>query len=1111
LFNLDGNTIKQTCSVSIFNKGLKYLKEERIASVRFNHNTMTVFAQVNGTEMYHTIIRFNSYGNIDSYKCDCPAFATYSGPCKHVIALLLYIYYQDSRGVFDDAVNKKFSEEIFNIFEKHERSSTLKAPLLLEPTLEISTNHYRTYEYQLSLKIGSKKLYIVKNIRSLLNDLREEKTIYFGIQFTLDPALHSFNEDDQKLINLLMDIHDTVLLLSPYSTDYYTSRLFSGKYATVSQGFVANFLTFYRNPFNLIVDGKAYTPTITEDKWALPLSLNKKADDLVLKMGMPKSFIKLDTDFNFILCDNLIYNLTTPTNNGVKPFLSAYENHGSNEFYFSGKSNEKFISKILPHAEHTGSLTIDDSLSETLVKLPLSTEIYLDKQSNLYHAEVKFNYGDNIINPYQTSFSEKSQSVLGWSSKADEANSKIDQITTQQKAHKQNTTKVLSNQEKRYVIRDTENEKTILNILNTSGLSQLNGKLCTKNDDILYKFITETIPELQKHATLYYSEAFKKISIRSSISFSGGIRLNQETNLLEFDFNTAEVSSDELKDLLASIKIKKKYFKLKNGGFINLESDDVVAASQLLDSLDLSGKDFEKGIALLPKHRAMYLETTLKQFKEIKLQRNKSFEKLVNDILSPDEMEHTTPDELNHTLRPYQVFGFKWLNTLSYYGFGGILADDMGLGKTLQMLTFLLSYKKAHGNVNALIVVPTSLVFNWQAEIEKFTPTLTNTIVAGNKSEREELLTSWNSINIIITSYPLIRRDIDIYEKMSFDFCILDEAQHIKNPGSQNAKCVKSIISKHRFALTGTPMENNLSELWSIFDFIMPGYLFSHNKFSQRFEIPIVKQQSQDASNNLSRHISPFILRRLKRDVLKELPEKIENKMISELIPEQKKIYLAYLSKAKGEISSEINDKGYEKSQIKILAALTRLRQICCHPALFIDNYKHDSGKLLQLEEIVQDAIEGNHRILLFSQFSSMLGIIAKKLDSMHFEYFYLDGSTPILDRGEMVNRFNNGERQLFLISLKAGGTGLNLTGADTVIHYDPWWNPAVEEQATDRAYRIGQEKRVQVIKLITKGTIEEKIYELQQKKKALIDNVIQPGETLISKLSKEEITALFE
>ena len=361
----------------------------------------------------------------------------------------------------------------------------------------------------------------------------------------------------------------------------------------------------------------------------------------------------------------------------------------------------------------------------------------------------------------------------------------------------------------------------------------------------------------------------------------------------------------------------------------------------------------------------------------------------------------------------------------------------------------------------------------------------------------------------MITSYPLIRRDIALYEKLEFHTVFIDEAQYIKNDSSLNAKSVKRLRAKHRFALTGTPIENSLSELWSIFDFIMPEYLYSHSRFVELYEKPILKEDRK-ALSDLHQHIEPFILRRMKKDVLTELPDKYETKMLTDLSEGQKLVYLSYLESIRTELHSDIEESGMEKNRIKILAALTRLRQICCHPATFLDNYQGGSGKLELLMEIIPEAIANDHRILVFSQFTSMLRIIEGELKDLEIPYFYLEGSTATHDRSEYVKRFNQGEGKVFLISLKAGGTGLNLTGADTVIHYDPWWNPAVEDQATDRAYRIGQLNKVHVMKLITKGTIEEKIFKLQRRKKELSDSIISSKEVFINSLSKEELEELF-
>lgn len=413
----------------------------------------------------------------------------------------------------------------------------------------------------------------------------------------------------------------------------------------------------------------------------------------------------------------------------------------------------------------------------------------------------------------------------------------------------------------------------------------------------------------------------------------------------------------------------------------------------------------------------------------------------------------------------------------------------------------------------SLVVSPSSLTLNWQNEVKKFAQGLKTIVIRGTLVERKRQIQQMDQYDLVITSYDLLKRDIDLYleKDYTFRYMIADEAQYLKNSNTQNAKSVKKIKADTRYALTGTPIENSLAELWSIFDFIMPGYLFTYKKFKTMYELPIIKEEDMQTMQKLRMLIEPFILRRNKKEVLTELPEKTITVLNNEMGEEQKNIYLNYLVQAKQEVAEQIELNGYERSQMQILSALTRLRQICCHPALFIEDYQEGSSKLEQCIEIIQDATEGKHKILLFSSYTSMFGIIEKELKQRGIPYFKLTGSTKVEERIELVDEFNqNPDIQVFLISLKAGGTGLNLTGADMVIHYDPWWNLSTENQATDRAYRIGQKNNVQVYKLITKNSIEEKIYELQQKKAELIDNMLNTKTSFINKLSKEEIMNLF-
>ena len=588
---------------------------------------------------------------------------------------------------------------------------------------------------------------------------------------------------------------------------------------------------------------------------------------------------------------------------------------------------------------------------------------------------------------------------------------------------------------------------------------------------------------------------------------TAGVSVNPD-NLLKVSFNNDNFNMDELLEILASYRLKRRYHRLKDGTFVSLGEQQLGALADFVESAGL--KAGSEDTVELPLSKAMYIDALAREEEGLKLDRSKEFKSLVRDIRNPADADVEVPASLKGVLRDYQVTGLAWLSTLAAYGLGGILADDMGLGKTLEVIAFLLAHRDPEAQPT-LVVAPTSLMYNWLDEIQRFTPELNARAIAGTKAEREEALQNVSGCDVIVTTYNMLKRDISLYEKQTFRYCFLDEAQHIKNPATQNAKAVKRLRTGGYFALTGTPIENTLTELWSIFDFLMPGYLASHKLFKQRFEVPIVRGQDKHAGKNLNRHIAPFILRRMKKDVLRELPDKVESRMLNDMTPKQAKVYAAYFVQGKKEFAAELKAHGFEGSRIRILAILTRLRQIACDPSLFLEEYEGGSGKLDQLEEVVGEAVGGGHRILIFSQFTTMLHHIGDRLEQADIGYEYLDGQTPALERMRLVKEFNGGSQPVFLISLKAGGTGLTLTGADMVIHYDPWWNPAVEDQATDRAYRIGQKNNVQVLKLITKGTIEEQIFELQEKKKALIDQLIQPGENFLSKLSEQEIRDLFQ
>jgi SNF2 family DNA or RNA helicase len=511
--------------------------------------------------------------------------------------------------------------------------------------------------------------------------------------------------------------------------------------------------------------------------------------------------------------------------------------------------------------------------------------------------------------------------------------------------------------------------------------------------------------------------------------------------------------------------------------------------------------------------QAGFLEATLRQHGEWKVQAPTAWRDRAAKQSGEAKLECPPLGDLENVLRPYQKQGVAWLYFLRANGFGGVLADEMGLGKTLQTLAFFNSLRDEGSRppeaAPHLIVCPTSLVFNWVAEVKKFTPHLK--ILALHGPDRHARFGEIAASDLVVTSYALIRRDAAQYRGLEFDTVALDEAQHIKNRQTQNAQAVKAIKARHRIVLTGTPLENSVLDLWSIFDFLMPGYLGTAKDFRERYELPIAKEKNVEAQKRLARRLKPFLLRRLKKEVASDLPAKLEQVSYCELTSEQRGVYQQVIEASRKEVLEAVGEKGMAKSRMVVLTALLRLRQICCDLRLLkLENVNpaDASGKLEMFGELLEEVIDGGHRLLVFSQFVGMLTLLKEKLTAEGIEFCYLDGSTT--DRAAVVEKFQtNAAIPVFLISLKAGGVGLNLTGADTVIHFDPWWNPAVEDQATDRAHRIGQTKIVTSYKLITRDTVEEKILTLQNRKREIIQATIGGEEEFAASLSWDEIQEL--
>ena len=629
------------------------------------------------------------------------------------------------------------------------------------------------------------------------------------------------------------------------------------------------------------------------------------------------------------------------------------------------------------------------------------------------------------------------------------------------------------------------------------------------SEEKLYQLLTEGIPAMQKVAAVYISQSIKQMRVAKLPNIRLGVSLS--AGLLNLDLEVEGMDQAQLFDILSRYDRRKKYFRLKDGSFLDVSDGQLRELSALKNGLQISDRELKKGKTQVPAYRAMYLDSQLKGGDLIKVEKDNAFRALIRNMQTMEEHKFQIPREQEKILRSYQKEGFYWIKTLKHNQFGGILADDMGLGKTLQVITFLWSefQESAPGeNRRALVITPASLVFNWMNEIERFAPGLPATVVIGDVKERKALIKNAGEREVLITSYDLLKRDLKAYQNLDFAVQIIDEAQYIKNHGTQVAKAVKEIRSEFRLALTGTPVENRLSELWSIFDFLMPGFLYSYEKFRKEIELPAVQYSNSDAMERLQKMIRPFVLRRLKRDVLKDLPDKLEKDMFSPLESEQKELYEAHTERLRLMLGMQ-SDAEFRTSKLQILAEITRLRQICCYPGLVYEGYKGNSSKLEMCMELVQNAVNGGHKLLLFSQFTTMLDVLAVRLKKAKVSFYMLTGATSKEKRAQMVHAFNEDDTSVFCISLKAGGTGLNLTAADIVIHYDPWWNLAVQNQATDRAHRIGQQNVVSVYRLFMKDTIEERIRALQERKRELADEILSGegiGQALIS---REEVLEL--
>ncbi len=1126
--------IRNMTHAAFYARGLDLYLTDKIRELQMKEESFvdTVEARVkgSGTKEYHVRICYDDVQDeLVREECDCPAFYSYDGLCKHIVAVLLkYLDRKqlEKKSLGQDEPEKceaageqrtEFQNQDFPdrsvssrdnpYFADKRRAFQITTPVMKQllnrqvirktaPLTQsevygkISIEPFLTCEpgkVKVEFKIGATQKYVLKDVldfadwmdrgeeheygkklcfmhlpeafepesRGLVAFIRSwvrengEKFVqnnYYGYNYVnLRPRIRELSLSDSSLEAFLESIGTREVRAMVYRPDYM------GESREEEEDCLKNVC-------------EEFLWQVKEGSPARRLHIVGQSEGIWLEVSRPVRYQGLHSDIYFE--DGNIYLLPKQLLDPVRDFQMCAEQARDGRIYIQKDDVPAFCRDFLPALERYYECEKENFNVQDYDVNPVSFEIYLDApQHNIITCRVMAVYGERKYNVYG------------------------DRVDAGQ----------------RDLAREIVVGQAVAAYCNAYDPAQMAMAIANTEDQI-YEILTEGIPRMQELGEVFISDALKKVRVAQTTHVTVGLSLSGD--LLELSMTSDDMTKEELIEILSRYDRRKKYYRLRSGDFIKVEGEGLETLSALKEELGLSDKQLRQEQIALPKYRALFLDGELKGSQGLSTVKNKAFRALVRNMRTVEDNDFEVPQLLEGVLREYQKRGFLWLKTLKHNGFGGILADDMGLGKTIQVLAFLYSEfmdAGAEDNRRCLIVTPASLVYNWYSEVQRFTPILPVTMVVGTLAQRQELIEQAGTREILITSYDLLKRDIESYRDRKFFCQVIDEAQFIKNHNTQAARAVKEIEAECKLALTGTPVENRLSELWSIFDYLMPGFLFSYQRFRGELEGPIVQQQDKTAMERLQKMIRPFVLRRLKKDVLKDLPDKLEEEVYAVLQGEQQKLYDAHVKRLALMLDKQTEEE-FRASKIQILSELTRLRQLCCDPALLYDNFQEESAKKELCLNMLRSAVGSGHKILLFSQFTSMLDILCRQLDEEGISYYTLTGSTSKEKRKELVEKFQQDDTNVFCISLKAGGTGLNLTAADIVIHYDPWWNLAVQNQATDRAHRIGQVNTVTVYKLITKGTIEENILHLQEKKRQLADQVLSGEEIGSGSFTKEEL-----
>ncbi|MGU9100712.1 DEAD/DEAH box helicase [Clostridium perfringens] len=1010
---------------------------------------------------YNTHIKINMQNSdIIGTNCSCETFKENSKHiknyvCKHISA---------TNDVFYSLAKKKM--------QKNKLKSNNKPKLVKEKNEEHKGKEKRFLSLDINIKhmvkegitlfncefrIGAGNLNLILDLKDFLYKNSLKKPLKFNDGFTYNPLKDEFLDEDKRVLQFVASHKDMI----------------SGRYLRLKQNNLKDFLKLIdeKKKINFKFNSINYEVKVKKENVPVALTLKEGKEGFILSHH--KKFpVILNNSGDVMFFDR---NLYIPRKRQLEYYIPIHKLFLKNNTITYKKSLENLRSLLEELKNISKNIVLDENIRVFKEKL-MKTTFNLYKTKGKIYCNVKIDYCGYIIDLIRD---EKDNSFL----------------------------------------RDLKSEKYIEFQLERFKFIKRGEDFCfIGNEEEMYEFFSKGIRRLRELGEVLLSEELKAFKVLDSSFISSELKELSNFYKLKFDFGDFELR--ELRESIEAMKKGDRFYRTKNV-YLDLEDPGIVNFLNLLDDLGLENiKDNE---VYIDKNKVLYIQEKLKDRNLSFIKGGNVLQEIVGKLLNKEFKRKLVPKALNAELRPYQKEGFKWINEIIDLGFGGVLADDMGLGKTLQIIAFLLSQKKS----KSIVVVPTSVIYNWMDEFEKFAPSIKIGLVHGSKSKRDKALRdfkrglgikieeenlkekSYEKYDVLLTTYGTLKNDEKAYENLSFDYCIIDEAQNIKNPAAQATLSVKNIKSRCNIALTGTPIENNLMELWSIFDFVMPGYLFTKERFRERFIL--------DESNlsELKSLITPFILRRLKEDVLSELPEKLEKKYLVEMKGKQKQLYSFYVKAIKNQLNENKSSEKSGRDKINLFAYLTKLREICLDPSLVVPDYTGESSKLTVVKEIVKDASESGKKILLFSQFTSVLQKIEEDFKKEDISYLYLDGGTSAKDRVERVKKFNEDSNiKVFLISLKAGGVGLNLTSASVVIHFDPWWNPAVEDQATDRAHRFGQENKVEVIKLVAKDTIEEKIVLMQEDKRELIQSLMD-GKTMdgkgLKRLTEEEISKLFE